>query len=154
MGLHLEEVMSLGTATTHQCSMSSTQKRDPSQAGSIPTPMGLCQRDRERRGGWKVKKGEGHEGLHSGCAGGCPTGLEQGHPVGSLPQQMVRPPSAALSRAHTAAGDSGQLPKPGGFCSQRPRHRFARCHTGICHKQDGRLISSTDWGRRSRLPQR
>lgn len=58
VGLRLEEVMSLGTATTHQCSMSSTQKRDPSQAGSIPTPMGLCQRDRERRGGWKVKKGE------------------------------------------------------------------------------------------------
>lgn len=76
-----------------------------------------------------------------------------GHPAGSLPQQMASPAPAALSRAHTAAGNSGQLPKPGGFCSQRPRHRFARCHTGICHKQDGRLILSTDLGRRSRLPQ-
>lgn len=67
------------------------------------------------RGGQKAKKGECHEGLLSG---GYPIRLEQGHPAGSLPQQMASPASAALSRAHTAAGDSGQLPKPGGFCSE------------------------------------
>lgn len=67
------------------------------------------------KGGQKVKKGECHEGLLSDR---CPIRLEQGHPAGSLPQQMASPASAALSRAHTAAGDSGQLPKPGSFCSE------------------------------------
>lgn len=71
---------------------------------------------------------------------------------GSLLQQMASPASAALSTARMAAGASGQLPKPGDFCSQRPRHRFARCHAGICRKQDSRLISSISWGWRSRLP--
>lgn len=35
----------------HRCSVSGTQQqRDPSQAGSIPPPMGLCQRDGGKRG--------------------------------------------------------------------------------------------------------
>lgn len=70
------------------------------------------------RGGQKVKKGECHEGLLWGCAGGCPIRPEQGHPAGSLRQQMASPASAALSRAQVAAGDSGQLPKPGSFGSE------------------------------------
>lgn len=77
-------------------------------------------------------------------ASGCPIGLEQGHPPGSLPQQMVSPAATALSTACTVAGAGGQLPKPAELCSQPPRHRFARCHTGICRKQDGKLTSSTN----------
>lgn len=91
------------------------------------------------------------QGLALNYASRCPIRPEQGRPAGSLPQQMASPASAALSTACAAAGAGGQLPKPGGFCSQQPRHRFARCHAGICRKQDGRLVSSTNWRWRSRL---
>lgn len=38
------------SAAIHRRSVSGTQQqRDPSQAGSIPPPVGLCQRDGERR---------------------------------------------------------------------------------------------------------
>lgn len=153
VGLHLGKRMSLGTITIHQHSISSTQQSDPSQAGSIPSPVGLCLRDADRQGWLEGKEGGMTRGFALRLCPWVSPQARAGHPAGSLPQQMVSPAPAALSRAHTAAGDSGQLPEPGGFCSQRPRHRFARCHTGICHKQDGRLISSTDCRRRSRLPQ-
>lgn len=149
MGLRLEEGTSLGTATTPNTASAALSRV---RLGARPHPW-VCAREKVRdRGGQKVEKGEWPKGSPSGCAGVSHQAGE-GPPAGSLPQQMASPAPAALSRAHTAAGNSGQLPKPGGFCSQRPRHRFARCHTGICHKQDGRLILSTNLGRRSRLPQ-
>lgn len=98
MGLHLEEGTSLGTATTHQHSISSTQQ---SQAGSIPSPMGLCQRYGERQEWPDSKEG----GMTQGLA------LRLSHQAGAGAPSWLSP---------TADGE------PGFHCSEQSAHGSRR----------------------------
>lgn len=129
--------MSLGTATTHQRSMSSTQQRDPSKAGSIPSPMGLCQRHGERHGWPESKEGGMTRGLALGLCRRVSHRAGAGAP-GWLPPAADGEPGFRCSE-QSAHGSRRQWP-----ASQAWRFLLTETQASI-HKVSSWHMSQTGW---------